>query len=279
MAYRSVRMEVKVTGKPMPTMKWFKDWATLYESDRMKILFEGEDHSTLFINSAITRDSGLFSVTASNIAGKASCSATLTIESKFSLIVRCLGSNDATFADDEIMYNWANYVPRVVKAKRRDVNDYFDLGDEIGRGTQGVIYHAQERRSGDSYSAKFMHGKGPMREFMQQELDIMNSVFHPKLLRLYDAFDNKDSLCLVTDLCDGGDLIKSILDRGALSEGEVAHYVKQVLEGLNHMHSRDIAHLGLTVSHASVVKIMPGFKNIVSRRSAIFLLNTPIAWM
>lgn len=82
MAYKSVRMEVKVTGKPMPTMKWFKDWSNLYESDRVKILYEGDDHGTMFINSAITRDSGLYSVTATNLVGKASCSATLKIESK-----------------------------------------------------------------------------------------------------------------------------------------------------------------------------------------------------
>lgn len=152
------------------------------------------------------------------------------------------------YQDDEILYNWANYIPRIVKAKRRDVKDYFDVGDEIERGTQGIVYHAQERKTGESFSAKFMHGKGLMREFMAQELDIMNSLFHPKLLRLYDAFEDKESMCLLTDLCDGGDLIKSILDRATLSESDVANYIAQVLEGLNHMHSRDIAHLGLTVS-------------------------------
>ncbi|XP_074600440.1 uncharacterized protein LOC141854581 isoform X3 [Brevipalpus obovatus] len=229
MAYKSVRMECKVTGNPMPQVKWFKGWSPLYDSDRIKILWEDPDHSTMFMNSAITRDSGLYSVTATNFVGSASCSANLSIE------------------NDEILYNWANYVPRVVKPKRRAIEEHYDIGDEIGRGTQGVIYHAQERRSGESYATKFMHGKGPMREFMQQELDAMNQLFHPKLLRLADAFDHKDNMCLVTDLCDGGDLLKSILERGTLTEGEVANYIKQVLEGLNHMHCRDIGHLGLTI--------------------------------
>lgn len=82
MAYKSVRMECKVTGKPMPQVKWFKGWSPLYDSDRVKILWEDPDHSTMFMTSAITRDSGLYSVTATNFVGNASCSANLSIESE-----------------------------------------------------------------------------------------------------------------------------------------------------------------------------------------------------
>ena len=81
MAYKSTRMECKVTGIPMPTIKWFKDWLPVYDSDRTKILWEeSENRSTLFINSTISRDAGLYSVTATNVVGSASCSANLSIE-------------------------------------------------------------------------------------------------------------------------------------------------------------------------------------------------------
>lgn len=48
--------------------------------------------------------------------------------------------------------------------------------------------------------------------------------------------------------CGGGELLGDILKRGGVSERQIADYVKQVLEGLEYMHSRYIGHLGLTVS-------------------------------
>lgn len=37
---------------------------------------------------------------------------------------------------------------RNVKPKTKPLTDLYDLGDELGRGTQGVTYHAVERLSG-----------------------------------------------------------------------------------------------------------------------------------
>ncbi len=79
-AHRHGRFEATVIGVPEPTIKWFKDWQPIHESNRIKILWESPDRATLFINGAITRDAGLYSCTASNIAGNASTSAMLHIE-------------------------------------------------------------------------------------------------------------------------------------------------------------------------------------------------------
>ena len=76
----SARMECKAIGIPTPVVKWFKDWQPLYESDRIKILWEEPDTCTLYIHNTISRDGGLYSCTATNIAGNTSTSAMLVIE-------------------------------------------------------------------------------------------------------------------------------------------------------------------------------------------------------
>lgn len=49
--------------------------------------------------------------------------------------------------------------------------DFYDLKDEMGRGTQGVTSHAVEKATGKPFAAKVMHGKdNPMREFMLREV-------------------------------------------------------------------------------------------------------------
>lgn len=80
---RHARFECTVEGKPEPVVHWFKDWQPLGESDRIKILWETPDRATLFINGVIVKDSGLYSCSASNIAGHASISAMLHIEGNY----------------------------------------------------------------------------------------------------------------------------------------------------------------------------------------------------
>ena len=157
----------------------------------------------------------------------------------------------AFFLEEKVEYDRANYVPRTINPRNRNIENYYDIGDEIGRGTQGIFYHAVDKISGNSYAAKMMHGKGKFLTYMKQELNIMNDLSHPRLLRLYDAFHNKDFMTLVTDLCGGGDLLESIVKRDRVLESEIANYIRQVLEGLEYMHNRSIGHFGLTVSHIS----------------------------
>ena len=82
---RHARFECTVEGKPEPIVRWFKDWQPLAESDRIKILWETPNRATLFINGAIVKDAGLYSCSASNIAGHASISAMLHIEGRSNL--------------------------------------------------------------------------------------------------------------------------------------------------------------------------------------------------
>lgn len=67
-------------------------------------------------------------------------------------------------------------------------------------GTQGITYHAVKRETGDVYAAKTMHGHGKLKDFMKSEMEIMNQMCHPKLVRLRDAFETKDHLTLITDM-------------------------------------------------------------------------------
>ncbi len=101
-----------------------------------------------------------------------------------------------------------------------------------------------------------MHGKDQMKEYMNCELDIMNQLgYHQKLIRLWDAFaSTPHSLTLITDLCGGGELLECILQKGTLTENEVAYYIRQILQGIEYMHFRNIAHFGLTVSFLNSIK-------------------------
>ena len=203
-------------------------------SSRVKLQHILPDTYYMTVEDVISKDQGLYSVTARNPAGAVSSSAMVHVEDN----------------DDEWAYR--NYERgRQVKVKSDKVNRFFadnyDIGDELGRGTQGVTYHGVERASGRSVAAKLMTGNTPeLRSRMTAELDVMNDLSHQRLIRLLDAYETSDKMTLVTDLAGGGDLVDSLTRRPYITESDIAHFIRQTLQGLDHMHGKGIGHLGLT---------------------------------
>jgi hypothetical protein len=85
------------------------------------------------INDAINKDEGLYSLSARNIAGTVSSSVMIHVE------------------ESEQEYGYLTYSKgRNIKPKTKPFEEYYDIGDELGRGTQGVTYHAVERLTGNA---------------------------------------------------------------------------------------------------------------------------------
>lgn len=104
--------------------------------------------------------------------------------------------------ENEHEYGFRTYKRKTDIRTRHDrpYAEFYDLGDELGRGTQGVTYHAVERCSGRNYAAKVMHGRGELRPYMYNEMEIMNHLNHRTLLRLHDAYETDQSVTLIMEL-------------------------------------------------------------------------------
>lgn len=53
---------------------------------------------------------------------------------------------------------------------------------------------------GRNYAAKIMHGRGELKSFMNNELDIMNILNSHKIIRIHDSFETLDSITLIMEL-------------------------------------------------------------------------------
>uniref|UniRef100_A0A6P4FNS7 Muscle M-line assembly protein unc-89 isoform X5 n=1 Tax=Drosophila rhopaloa TaxID=1041015 RepID=A0A6P4FNS7_DRORH len=231
MARKNGRIEAKLVGIPLPEVHWFKDWKPIAESSRIKISSYDPDIYVLSIHDSIIKDGGLYSISARNVAGSISTSVTVHIEEN----------------EDQYIYKTYGRHP-YVRSKQLRYQDKYDIGDELGRGTQGITYHAVERSSGDNYAAKIMYGRPELRPFMLNELEMMNTFNHKNLIRPYDAYDTDRSVTLIMELAAGGELVRdNLLRRDYYTERDIAHYVRQTLWGLEHMHEMGVGHMGLTI--------------------------------
>uniref|UniRef100_A0A8C9ZGL2 Ig-like domain-containing protein n=1 Tax=Sander lucioperca TaxID=283035 RepID=A0A8C9ZGL2_SANLU len=74
-----VKLDVRVSGIPAPTVKFFREGAEIQSSADFRILQDGEMYS-LLIAEAFPEDSGNYSVTASNSSGRATSTCELLVQ-------------------------------------------------------------------------------------------------------------------------------------------------------------------------------------------------------
>ena len=68
------------------------------------------------------------------------------------------------------------------------------------RGAFGVIYRLIERKTGKSWAGKFLRCTALERPMLRQEIDVMNALRHPRLLKLHDVMDVAPETVIVIEL-------------------------------------------------------------------------------
>ncbi|XP_023213564.1 myosin light chain kinase, smooth muscle-like [Centruroides sculpturatus] len=153
---------------------------------------------------------------------------------------------DETDFDDEVEIP---FEPRNVVVKvGEDVKKDYNLHEELGRGKFGTVYKCSEKASGKIFAAKFIiTPRKDDRKDVLREVEIMRCLQHPRLLQLYDAYDDgKKEMCLILELITGGELFERVIDDDfILTEKACTIFMRQICDGVLYMHSRNILHLDM----------------------------------
>jgi len=107
---------------------------------------------------------------------------------------------------------------------RQNVKGTFKLVEWIGKGSFGNIWRGQNKLNGDKVTIKVMKKiKMTKKDEMalQQEIEIMNTVDHPNIIRMIAALEETEHYFLVFEYCKGGDLIDSINTEYRVSERDL----------------------------------------------------------
>jgi len=128
------------------------------------------------------------------------------------------------------------------------VEDNYDIGEEIGRGAFSVVKRSKHRRTGLFYAIKFIEKKYVDKTdlvLLGREIDIMKKVDHPNVLKLQEVYETDETISLVMELVDGGELFYKIVEKGNYSEKDAVKIVRQMTQGVQYLHARGIAHRDL----------------------------------
>ena len=67
------------------------------------------------------------------------------------------------------------------------------------RGKFGSVYRCEEKSSGKVWAAKVIKCREADKRKIRLEVEIMNSLKHPKILQLWDAFEAPRKMILVME--------------------------------------------------------------------------------
>ncbi|KAM6131694.1 LOW QUALITY PROTEIN: striated muscle preferentially expressed protein kinase [Phoenicopterus ruber ruber] len=218
------RFAVVVEGKPLPDIMWYKDGELLEESSHLSFVYE-DNECSLVVLGAAEPDSGVYTCTAKNLAGEVSC--------KAELVVRAAQPAADAAMEEEALH------------KARRLTDYYDVHEEIGRGAFSYLRRVTEKSSRLDFAAKFIPGKTKAKQSARRELHILSQLDHERIVFFHDAFEKKNAVIMVMELCAEEELLDRMARKPSVCESEVRSYMRQVLEGICYLHQHSVLHLDI----------------------------------
>ncbi|EAK90225.1 calcium/calmodulin-dependent protein kinase with a kinase domain and 4 calmodulin like EF hands [Cryptosporidium parvum Iowa II] len=135
---------------------------------------------------------------------------------------------------------------RFILSTKGDINQYYTLENTIGRGSWGEVKIAVQkgtriRRAAKKIPKYFVEDV----DRFKQEIEIMKSLDHPNIIRLYETFEDNTDIYLVMELCTGGELFERVVHKRVFRESDAARIMKDVLSAVAYCHKLNVAHRDL----------------------------------
>ncbi|KAJ7947508.1 putative Calcium-dependent protein kinase [Quillaja saponaria] len=131
-----------------------------------------------------------------------------------------------------------------------NIFDKYRFGKELGRGEFGITHRCFEIETDEAFACKTI-AKSKLRteidiEDVRREVEIMRHMpKHPNIVSFREAYEDKDAVYLVMELCEGGELFDKIVCKGHYTERAAAKVTKTIVEVCKVCHEHGVIHRDL----------------------------------
>ena len=111
------------------------------------------------------------------------------------------------------------------------------------------MYKCRYKLTGQIYAVKIINKsniKTKHFEFIRLEKSYLKLIKHQNIISLKDTYENKNNIYLITEYCNGGDLLSFLINKreenSKISEKKAAKIIKKIAEGLKYLNFFGIIH-------------------------------------
>ncbi|KAL3522000.1 hypothetical protein ACH5RR_014834 [Cinchona calisaya] len=175
-----------------------------------------------------------------------------------------VGAATTGYHKEPVQYNTPNksYLPEKPVVQRpekpntilgkpfEDVRAHYSFGRELGKGQFGVTYLCTEISTGQKFACKSILKRKLVsksdKEDMKREIQIMQHLSgQPNIVEFKGAYEDRQAVHIVMELCAGGELFDRIVSRGHYSEKDAAEITRQVVNVVHICHFMGVMHRDL----------------------------------
>mmetsp|Transcript_74549 Transcript_74549/g.155404 ORF Transcript_74549/g.155404 Transcript_74549/m.155404 type:complete len:516 (+) Transcript_74549:82-1629(+) len=125
----------------------------------------------------------------------------------------------------------------------------YKVGSTLGVGTFGKVKMAEHQTTNQKVAIKIINKRKMesmnMHEKIRREINILQFLKHPHVIRLYELLDTPTDIFMVMEYVSGGELFDHIVHRLRLREDEARRFFQQILSGVEYCHHCMVTHRDL----------------------------------
>ncbi|KAI1731383.1 protein kinase domain-containing protein [Ditylenchus destructor] len=149
-----------------------------------------------------------------------------------------------------------------IKFNEIPLEQYYDVEEEMGSGQFAVVKRVLKRATGEQFAAKYIKKRryansrrGVARMHIEREVEVLRAIGgHPNVIELFEVFETPNEVILILELVSGGELFDHVCSNEYLNEKEASAFIRQILYGVQHLHSRFICHLDIKPENVMLKK-------------------------
>lgn len=120
----------------------------------------------------------------------------------------------------------------------------YRLGSVLGKGKHGEVSLCYLRQTGEKRAVKIFRKdiSQSERDQVLLEINIMRSLDHPNIVRIFEYFETISRIHIVIEYCSGGELFSDIIKKATFSEPQAMKVLHELLLAVSYIHENQIAH-------------------------------------
>ncbi len=129
-----------------------------------------------------------------------------------------------------------------------------DQAHVLGSGMNGDVISCTHKMTQRRYALKWLKKSVvPVKDLdhIRDELQCLAYLDHPNILRVHEVFESDDNICLILELCTGGNLLKRLRAKygGYFQERDACQYIHSILSAIAYCHGHNVVHRDLKLEN------------------------------
>jgi calcium-dependent protein kinase len=138
-----------------------------------------------------------------------------------------------------------------VYERKTNPNDMYEFIEELGEGAFGRVVKVRHKKTDEIRAMKVIM-KDQLQldtemdeaqlEEIANEINILKSLDHPNIIKVYEYFDYKDKIYIINELAPDGNLFELLKEKKKLYEPLALKILHQILSSVCYLHSENVVH-------------------------------------